>query len=102
MLGIITNDVDLVNEGIKHRIDYNIKANKGSVFYEISLEATALAKLATQFGLAPDLQSSFISKSLVERSGDIKFEGINEINEALAEANRRGGGLIDRIGGWFK
>lgn len=102
VLGIISNDVDLVNEGIKYRIDHNIKSNKGSIFYDISLEATALAKLATQAGITPDLQSPFINKGLVERTDHIKFDGINEINEALTAANKRGGGLIDKIGGLFK
>jgi hypothetical protein len=90
--GILENDVELVNEGILHRIKYYKRHNpKGSAYCECSVQATALAKLAMLYGLKPNVDSAFIHKGLLAKTEGIEYEGIEEILNALEEANFKAG-----------
>lgn len=102
VMGILEKDVDLVNEGIALRLKHHERENKNSIFYSTSIEATALAKLATRFGVTPDTSSAFINKALLNKDVGIQYEGIDEILKALEEADRRNSGLLNRLTGWFK
>jgi hypothetical protein len=101
--GVLEKNVDWINEGLAYAIKYHKRENpKGSLFHAYSIEATALAKLAMMYGLQPDVSSSFIHKGLLEKTEGIAYEGIEEITDALEEANRRAGGFRAKISSWFK
>lgn len=101
--GILENNIDLINEGLAYRIKYHKRENpKDSLFYAYSIEATALAKLARLYGFEPDVSSPFIHKGLLEKTEGIVYEGIEEITDALEEANQRAGGLGAKISSWFQ
>ncbi|HEY8936431.1 MAG TPA: hypothetical protein VIM65_14470 [Cyclobacteriaceae bacterium] len=102
VMGILEKDIDLVNEGIALRLKHHERENKNSIFYSTSIEATALAKLATRSGVTPDTSSAFINKALLNKDVGIQYEGIDEILKALEEADRRNSGLLNRFTGWFK
>ena len=103
MKGILYKDVDLINDGLNFEIRYHKRENpKGSLFHQYSIEATALAKLAVMYGFEPDVSSPFIHKGLLEKTEGIVYEGIEEITDALEEANRRAGSLGAKISSWFK
>ena len=100
--GILDRDINLINEGLELRIRYHRRENKDSIFYAISLEATALAKLAIMYDLQPDTSSPFIHNELLKEHKDIQYDGIDEILEALEVANRRNGNLLGKIRNKFR
>jgi hypothetical protein len=102
VMGILEKNVDLVNEGIALRLKHHERENKNSIFYSTSIEATALAKLAIQFGLSPDISSAFINKALLQKDTAIQYEGIDEILNALQEADEKNNGFLNWLAGWFK
>lgn len=102
VMGILEKNVDLINEGIALRLKHHERENKTSIFYSTSIEATALIKLANRFDLTPDVNSPFINKALLQKDLDIQYEGIDEILNALQEADQKNGSLLNRISGWLK
>ena len=101
--GVLENNIDLINEGLAYRLKYHKRGNpKGSLFHQYSIEATALAKLSMMYGFEPDVSSPFIHKGLLEKTEGIVYEGIEEITDALEEANRKAGSLWGKIGKWLE
>jgi tetratricopeptide (TPR) repeat protein len=101
IMGILQKDILLINQGILFCLNRHKREQKDSMFYSISLEATALAKLATRYGFQPDISSKFIHKGLLEKQEGIIYEGIDDILKALEIANLRNGNLLERIRGWL-
>ncbi len=102
ILGILAKDVELTNEGILYRLNYHMREEKNSIFFNTSFESTALAKLAIMHGVNVDVSNSFIHKDLLLVDGKVSDSGIDEILEALAIANKRNsGGLMNKIGRWL-
>lgn len=96
MMGIITRDLYLVNEGIDLRLQAHKTTEFKSIYFEYCEEATALAALAIRAGLRPNIQSAFINRKLLtgaERSTD---DSVDCILASLQEANDRKGNPI-----WF-
>jgi hypothetical protein len=102
VIGILEKDVNKVNEGIALRIKHHERENKNSIFYSTSIEATALVKLAIRFNLSPDTSSTFVNKALLHKDTNIQYEGIDEILDALEEADKKNSGFLNRLTGWFK
>jgi hypothetical protein len=80
LLGILNNDIKLINKGIKHEIQLLIKYQKNN--FDFSPKATALAKLAMRFGFEPDISSSFINKKMLIHE-DVDYEDIDDLFKAL-------------------
>jgi hypothetical protein len=99
--GILNNDLALLNEGLQLRLKCHSTDTKGTIFHHTCAEATALAKLAIDRGMRPDISSPFIHKSLLESTGDFK-EGVSEILDALAIAERRNSGLLGKLVNIFR
>jgi hypothetical protein len=96
VMGIVTRDLYLVNEGIDLRLQAHKTTEFKSIYFEYCEEATALALLAIRAGLRPNIQSSFINKKLLtgaERSTD---DSVDRILASLQEANDRRGNPL-----WF-
>lgn len=102
VMGILEKDVNLINEGITLRLKYHERENRNSIFYSTSIEATALAKLAIRFSLSPDTSSTFINKALLHKDTGIQYEGIDEILDALEEADKKNRSFMNRLTGLFK
>jgi hypothetical protein len=99
VLGILNKDVVMVNEGIQHRINHYKKENSDSIL-KISDEANALAKLAIRFGMQPDISSQYMNRDVIEKSEGISYEGVDEILDALAVADKKNRSLDRKLFGW--
>ena len=96
VMGIITRDTYLVNEGIELRLQAHKTTEFKSIYFEYCEEATALALLAIRAGLRPNIQSSFISKKLLTGSERWTDDSVDQILASLQEANDRKGNPL-----WF-
>ena len=99
--GILDNDLALLNEGLQLRLKFHNTDTNGTIFHRTCAEATALAKLAVDSGMQPDISSPFIHTSLLDTTGDIE-EGVSEILDALSIAERHNSGLLGKLGNIFK
>lgn len=78
MMGIATNDIKLINDGIKFEIN-QVKNNTDYLYWTNIL---ALAKLAMRFGYEPDVSGPrFIYNVLIKENVD--YEDIDNLFEAL-------------------
>lgn len=97
VMGIITRDPYLLNEGIDLRLQAHKTTEFKSIYFEYCEEATALARLAIMGGLRPNIQSPFINKKLLtgaERSTD---DSVDRLLASLEEANERRGNPFWRL-----
>jgi hypothetical protein len=78
MMGIVRNDIKLINEGIKFEIS-QVKNNTDYLYWTNIL---ALAKLAMRFGYEPDVSGPrFIHNMLIKENVD--YEDIDNLFDAL-------------------
>lgn len=78
MMGIVRNDIKLINEGIKFEIS-QVKNNTDYLYWTNIL---ALAKLAMRFGFEPDVSGPrFIHNMLIKENVD--YEDIDNLFDAL-------------------
>jgi tetratricopeptide (TPR) repeat protein len=94
VLGIIERDTFLLNEGIEMRVKSHKGREYGTVFWEFSHEAAALAKLAVRAGLHPNIQTSFVPAPLVHTGERTSDDTIDQILGGLEVANERSGSLV--------
>ncbi|MCP9768356.1 hypothetical protein EGI22_10565 [Lacihabitans sp. LS3-19] len=78
--GILENDVEIINQGIKLAIkEDTIKLkNQPEYLKNYSPKATAVAKLALRFGLQPDISSKLINRYLLVHK-PMEFEDIDDL-----------------------
>src|SRR6478735_9330288 len=68
-----------------------------TIFNHSCADATALAKIGIDRGLQPDISSPFINKDLLKSANNFSYEGVNEILDALAVADRNNSGLLGKL-----
>lgn len=78
--GILENDVEIIDQGIKLAIkqDTTKMVNQPEFLKKYSPKATAVAKLALKFGLKPDISSKLINKQLLMHE-QMEFEDIDDL-----------------------
>ena len=96
--GIIDHDTTMLNEGILRRLKFHIKDTEDTIYHQTCAEATAFAKMAVDSGMNPDRSSPYINNGLIENIEPIVFDGIDEILNSLAIADRKNSSLLARLG----